>query len=83
MIGQLLSMTYGINKGKNSPRKGPWDFVPFIKVDNKKQDAEVMKGLFTALVEETNPNKKRTVKKEKKKTSKFLQKRLTKLKEEK
>lgn len=83
MLGQIISLLHNVNKGKNTPTKGPWDFIPFIKYDNKKQDSEVMKGLFNALVEETNPNKKKTVKKEKKKTSKFLQKRLTKLKEEK
>ena len=83
MLGQLISLLYNVNKGKNHSTKGPWDFIPFIKYDNKKQDPSVIKSIFHALVEETNPNKKKTVKKEKKRTSKFLQKRLNKLKGEK
>ena len=81
LIGQLTSILFNVNKGKNTPTKKAWDFIPFIRQGPKKQDGETMKGLLMALVNETNPNKPKEMPK-KIKQSKYSKKRAEKLKQE-
>lgn len=57
MIGQAIAYFYNANRKKGTPAKKPWDFIPFIRFQGK-QSQNTIKGLLTALVNETDPDKK-------------------------
>lgn len=62
LIGQLTSIIYNSNRGKNAPAKKPWDFIPFIKPFSKKQSSNEMLNLLKVAVSENDPTKKPKVK---------------------
>lgn len=80
LIGQLTSILYNVNKGKNASNKRPMDFVPFIKKPMKKQNSDEMKALLSSIA--TDPKKPKPKVEEKITQTKRYKKRMRLLKEQ-